>query len=285
MSATTIKRGLAATLALACIGLVHGCGDDSAPAGPNGSMLDPGFLEVQPKINMFLDSASVAFSAGFSSYNEVPVTGGDINVFYGPVAPGGTPQSTYEYTADGWHHITLSVNGAATIVGVNDSMQFTAGGIAQQDPASADALDYRHHWAVTAVDQSGDFVNQRGDVSLVFLTLTGNSATLAGSYDYFVVDNTVDVGVTTNNTFDFAATLNIGVGKPAIGPWGSGCPASGQVSFTVGQTRIITTQTASGTTVTNWTGTATFTAGVALVSLSNGIDNWTYSRSVCAPTQ
>ncbi len=282
MSATLLKRGLIASLALAVFGLAAGCGGDS-DTPPVGPVVDPSFAEVQPQINTFLDSAFVAFSAGFSSYNEVPITDNDINLFYGPGLPGEGPTSTYEYTASGWHHITFNSNGTVTLVSVNDSLQFRLAGTVQQDPAGADMLDYRHHWSVTAVDQTGDFSNATGDATVAFFTMTGTSAQLVGDYALTVIDNTVVAGVTTNNTFAFEASFtNVSVTKPAIGDWGTGCPASGTISFTINQSKVISNVT--GTTSTVWTGTAVFADGTATITLSNSVDNFSYTRDVCVQT-
>lgn len=282
MSATQLRRGLIVSLALAAIAITAGCGDETVdpPVGPTG---DPSFAEVQPQINTFLDSAFVAFSAGFSSYNEVPITDNDINVFYGPGLPGDVPQSTYEYTASGWHHITFNSNGSVTIVTVNDSLQFLLAFQVQQDPDGADMLDYRHHWSVTAVDQTGNFSNSSGDALILFTSLTDTSSRLAGDYDFTSIDHTVISGVTTNNTFDFVGTFtDINVSKPSIGDWGSGCPASGTISFTINQSKTISN--VSGAITTVWTGTAVFVDGTATITLSNSVDNFSYARDVCAPT-
>lgn len=284
MSATLLKRGLIASLTLAVIALAAGCGGstDNPPIGPT---VDPALADVQPQINTFLDSVFVAFSAGFSSYNEVPVTDGDINIFYGPGVTG-VPTSTYEYTASGWHHITFNSNGTVTLRVVNDSLQFSLAGTVQELPAGADMLDYRHHWSVTAVDQTGNFNNSSGSAGITFFALTGPSAQLVGDYDFTAVDNTVSAGVTTNNTFGFVASFtNINVTKPAIGNWGTGCPASGTISFTINHSKIVTSASGSTTTTTAWTGTAVFTNGTATITLSTGAANFSYTRSVCAPTQ
>lgn len=284
MSATLLKRGLIVSLTLAAITIAAGCGEETVDP-PVGPTVDPSFAEVQPQINTFLDSAFVAFSAGFSSYNEVPITDNDITVFYGPGLPGDVPQSTYEYTASGWHLITYKSNGTVTVVTVNDSLQFSLAFTVQQDPAGADMLDYRHHWSVTAVDQTGNFSDSNGDALVVFFTLTGTSARLVGDYDFTSIENTVVSGVTTNNTFVFAAEFtDINVSKPAIGDWGSGCPASGTISFTINQSKVVTSSAGVTTTPTIWTGTAVFVNGTATITLSNTVDNFSYTRVVCAPT-
>lgn len=282
MSATLLRRGLIVTFALAAFGLAAGCsGDSDTP--PVGPVVNSSFEEVQPQINTFLDSAFVAFSAGFSSYNEVPITDNDINLFYGPGQGNEAPVSTYEYTASGWHHITYNATGVVSVVAVNDSLQFSLTSVVQENPSGADLLDYRHHWSVIAVDQTGDFNSWLGDAEISFFTLTGSSAQLVGSYDFTSIDNTVVTNVTTNNTFVFTSTFsNIIVSKPAIGNWGAGCPASGTINFTINQSKTVSG--VSGTVATVWTGTAVFVNGVATITLSDTVENFNYVRTVCLQT-
>ncbi len=284
MNARLLKRGLVALSLSALMALAVGCGSDNNPADSGGSMTDPAFVEVQPEVNTFIDSVFVAFSAGLSSHNEVPITDGQIRKFYGPGIPGGTNQSTYEYTAEGWHHITLAANDNVTIVGINDSIQFRNNQTAQQAPAGADVLDYRHHWAITPVDQTSDFATMTGDVGYVFSGLNSTSAIISGSYGFSVNKHTVDTSaIVTDNNFAFSSTANVSIAQPAAGIWGSGCPSDGNVTFSVAQTRIVTNGSAMDTTSVAWTGSATFLSGVATVRVTDGTTSWTYSRSVCSP--
>lgn len=283
MSATTLKRGMIGLAVIALLGLAAGCSDSSTNTD-YGSLTDPSFQEVQPEVNMFLDSMFIAFSAGLSSYNEVPVTDNDINLFYGPVNPGQTV-SSYEYTAEGWHHITFESNTGVHVIGINDSIQFSAAGVVQESADNADAMSYRHHWAVTSVDQTADYSNYRGDVNYDFTGLTSSTTTINGGYSYDVENHTESANVETDNQFAFTSTAsNVRVNRP-IGGWGAGCPSSGSVSFSISQTKIVTDTQAStvDTTATTWTGSMSFNDGRVTVSISDGTTTWAYASNICEP--
>jgi len=275
---------LSAVLVFA-VTLTAGCGSDNNPTNANGSLSDPAFVDIQPQVNTFLDSVFVAFSAGLGSYNEVPITDGQIKKFYGPGIPGGTNQSTYEYTVDGWHHITLIVNNTSVVIGVNDSIQFKNGMTPQQASDSADALDYRHHWSVTQADQTADFTNFSGDVGYIFSNLNTQNALINGSYGYNVAQRKIDsAAVVTDDSFTFAsAATNVSVSQPSGGIWGTGCPSGGSMSFSVEQVKIVTNGSTVDTTNISWTGTASFTNGAATVSVTDGTTSWAYIVSVCSP--
>ena len=285
MSATLFKRGIVLLSVTALIALSAGCSSDNKSTNSDlGSLTDPAFQEVQSEVNVFIDSMFVAMTAGFSSYNEVPITNNDINLFYGPVNPGQT-QSSYEYTVDGWHHITFTSNDGVKVVGVNDSIQFMANNMIQQSSTNADAMNYRHHWASTAVNQNSDFTNSSGDVNYAFASLTGSMATISGSYGYTANNHTMSANPQIDNEFMISSTATgVQVQRP-IGGWSTGCPSSGSVSFSVMQTKISNDTVAQtvDTTVTNWTGAMVFSNGVAQVSISNGTTQWVYSSSVCQP--
>ncbi len=285
MNATILKRGLAAVAFSALLTLAVGCGSDNNPTGANGSLSDPAFLEVQPQVNTFFDSVFVAFSAGLSSYNEVPITDGQIKLFYGPGIPGGVNQSTYEYTPEGWHHITTTISNDAMILGVNDSIQFKNGQTAQESSTGADALDYRHHWAVTQRDKTADFTDLSGDVGFLFSNLNTTGAMIDGSYAYTVKQRTVDTNaVITDNDFAFTSVAsNVGVPQPTGGIWGAGCPTAGAVTFAVNQVKIVTNGSTVDTTTTAWTGSASFASGSAGIRITDGATSWTYTLNVCSP--
>ncbi len=285
MNANVLRRGLSAVALSALMTIAIGCGSDNNPVVGGGSLTDPAFLEVQPQVDAFFDSVFVAFSAGLSSYNQVPISDGEIKLFYGPGIPGGTNQTTYEYTPEGWHHITIVANNDFVILGVNDSIQFMTGMTVQQSATGADVLDYRHHWAVTQINQTADYANLTGDVGFVFSGLNSTNAVINGANANTVFKRTIDTsGVITDDSFAFSSAVSgVTIPQPAGGTWGTGCPSTGTIAFSLSQVKIVTNGSAVDTTSIAWDGTANFSDGSATVSLSAGALTWNYVIEVCAP--
>lgn len=280
MQISFVSRGLIAS-AFACAVMISACSSSDSPTGAFGSVNDPDFMELQPEVNNLVDNINIAMSFGFDSYNEVPTNSNDAEIQYGPVNPGENNGVTYEYTSDGWHHIIVIDDDANFARVINDSIQFKSGSTIQQLPSGADRTDFRHHWSVIQWDQAADYKNTSGDVGLVFGELLGSTALINGTYDYGVVVNTVMDTTTTNTDYDFDATIsNVQVNKVGS-QWGPSCPASGQITFTVGQTRIIDTPSSVDTVGVTWTGTILLSDGVASISFTNGTETWSYSHNIC----
>ena len=280
MQTSFVSRGLFAS-AFVCVAMISACSSSDSPTGTLGSATDSGFLELQPELNNLLDSINVAMTFGFDSYNEVPTNSNDAEIQYGPVNPGENNGVTYEYTADGWHHIIVINDDVNFARAINDSIQFMSSLVVQQLPSGADLVDFRHHWAVTQWDQATDYKNINGDVGFVLSGLLGNVASINGFYGYDVEVNTVVDTTTTNNVFEFnAAVSNVLVSKSGA-QWGPSCPTGGVITFGVIQTKIINNPGSVNTVNVNWTGTITLSEGVATISLSNGTDTWSYSHNIC----
>lgn len=265
--------------------IAAGCSnDDQTTTAPvTGSPDDPQFLLVRQMSDALTDSAVTFFEHGLSTLKALDESVLPPQYAVSP-GDGGTLVTDYE---DGWHIIGLTSLQTGIVTTINDSIQFSRGGVAQQIPNNLDQMVFIHHW-FHSLEVGTDVDTTVGCSQLVFTNLYGERTEVNGEAELNSVNHVaVNDSTTAVVTFEVVSQMvNFQLDQTGTPGWFSGfddydyCPCQGRLTANVSMSYQVE---GLQPVVSTWLVEITVTSGQAVATVTCGNTVWTYDNEVCQP--
>jgi hypothetical protein len=280
-SKSLFLAGCLMVLAMALIGLSCS-GDDTTttPVVPEDPEVDNGIEarleEVSSRANAHLDSILTVFESGLEVATFIDAGTGDIgNVFMGGVLPDSVKDENHWIVS--W---STDLQAGLATRNIVDSLTYMVAGALSSSAKDATEMYVKHHYSYVGSDTTVSSVNVSNTADFAITGIDGSTATINGNYTSVINDKEVTADGTTWNDWTIVATAsNVAVPKDGSS-WTSGCPASGTITVSI-EHRMAEDLDVPIT--TDWTLTATFTDGQAVVAVVTGQLATAYQNSFCTP--